>query len=400
MVEDRTSGTTKINRPVIILIVGIAALVGLAPALFALGRPKILIYSTVLALLIATLSLFRIKRTSEVSPHPFLFLLSGIGALSLISMTGLYVLLFYALIYGVSWLVTFVVSWLGVLWTPNLDAIAFYPTIIIVGLMGIAFIVLAVETIIKQLYPVTAGAKHAFYEFATDRRSALIRRFTIAIVILVIIIVLLILIGKARTIFYILLQISLLYVGFPLILFGKRNRQQYKRRFPVTTRAVQAFSRLFKTAGYEVITSPRTGDAAMDPLLAGLDLFVYSEERALAVNIKHARVDKAPVTWTDALEVRSAARIFGRAKLELEIKAKIIEPVLILIGVNTDETLGNFTKKESIRLVELDDKEVSEILDLKDESELQNKVVKLFGQISTSQDENILASRDTERNAR
>ena len=84
----------------------------------------------------------------------------------------------------------------------------------------------------------------------------------------------------------------------------------------------------------------------------------------------------------------------------MEIKAKIIEPVLILIGVNTDETLGNFTKKESIRLVELDDKEVSEILDLKDESELQNKVVKLFGQISTSQDENILASRDTERNAR
>ena len=126
MVERKLPGV-KIKKTAIVIVTGIATLIGTMPVFLFLGRPALLPYSALFALIIATIVVLNVSYSVVEKPPFGAFLLAGSGEVSRISAPCLGSFVIYYLIYGID-------SLFGAILNVNLDHIAFYSLIVFCGL--------------------------------------------------------------------------------------------------------------------------------------------------------------------------------------------------------------------------------------------------------------------------
>jgi len=383
MAEEKSAGV-KINKAAIVLITGIASLIGTMPVFLFLEHPSLIPYSALFALIIATIVVFTASHKVEEKPPFGAFLLAGCGEVSRISLPCLVFFAIYYLTYSIAWLVTYLAFLLGPKWNVNLDHIAFYPSIVFSGLGAIAAIVVGTRKMINQLYPTAAETKHAFFVLLTSKRSLLIKWTIWALVILAVLFISsLIVTGGLSKVFIILLQLYFAYVALPLLLPPSGSR---RRRPPQTEKAIEALGKLLGAAGFKVISSPETGDARIDPILRNIDLFAYNDEKALVLNVKY-NMPKDPVRLVDALNVLTAARSLSLSSKELEIPTDNVIPVLLAIEGHADESIVEYAQKASVKIIEANDKDINTAISFKNDQadESREMALRVFGNLLEKQ---------------
>jgi hypothetical protein len=122
--------------------------------------------------------------------------------------------------------------------------------------------------------------------------------------------------------------------------------------FRTPEKAINHLVQAFTAAGYGVVPYPRTGIAAVDPLLVEIDLFVHKGDKALAIEVKRFESgDGHAIPWTAGTAVVAAARAL--AEVELPSSVEKVNPALVLLGVEPDESLRKFAHDSQIPLVQI-----------------------------------------------
>jgi len=382
MAEEKSAGV-RINKPAIVFLIGLAVLINVTLTFKILNRPLLIPYATLLALIVSTVTVFRLSHPAETKPLPLVFVIAGLGAVSRMATICLTLLTFYLVIYGGGWLVTYLAALIGANWNPNLDQIAFYPSIIMLGAGSIKWISGWTNTMTKQLYPATAEVRPTFYESICAKRPLLIKWSIVALVFLAGLVIFFQVTGLKSMYFFIFLQVYVLYVGLPLAFPSEAS---IDRRTKKDYRAIEAVGKLLGAAGFQVISSPETGDTRIDPVLLSTDLFAYNDEKALVVNIKHNLPNEPAIKLVDALNVLTAARTLSLTSKELEIPTQNIVPVLVAIEGQVDKEIMEYARKVSVNIIETSEEEIDKALSSKDPgNELREVALRVFGKLIEKQ---------------
>lgn len=178
--QDAPSGV-EVNRLALTLLIGLAALIGLAPAMLILGRPQILPVLVLAAALGAFL--FARHKTTVATYRPTRpeFLIAGCGGIFLQALLAVLWLLLYVLLYGILTLLLALASRLGLPLAWDVATIAFIatlvPAIFLVGVWG----AVSCEDMFDQLYPGVPGVRSPLHGLVTYRGRMLI--FATAIIV-------------------------------------------------------------------------------------------------------------------------------------------------------------------------------------------------------------------------
>jgi hypothetical protein len=202
---------------------------------------------------------------------------------------------------------------------------------------------LVVNKVRSQLYPPQRDGRSAFHEMAVTRKRKL--AFIVAMnvgSILLIASAVLWYNGRIGSGFWILLTIYLLGCASQIYGVGDPSNTEKK--------AIAALTRLFEAIGCEVIPEPKTSVPAVDRLLGGLDLVAHNEDRVWGVSVKGADEKGAPIDWTVGAGLLSALQAYREKRPQFAG----IEPVIVLVGTEADESLASFSRDQGVRVVQLD----------------------------------------------
>jgi hypothetical protein len=383
--DNKATEPVKVNRWAIGFLLTIATLIGLTPVTFVLGRPQLLLYIIGAVTPIVGLSLIfsKFQTAATYAPSITEFLFAELYALALWALIGIVWLVAYELIFWVIRLVQFLLVLAGWHVHLNADAIAFYPTVVLAGLIIILFAIGNIEMTIDWLYPKTAGTRSAYYEGATHNRSQQLRLEGGVLLIFALISLILWFFTKQffSIWFYIILQVYLFFVG--ILLPNKTDTGPS----PGISNAAQAISKLLQAVGYQIISDPRTGKSDTDPLLINLDLFAYNSERAFAIEVKIAQQSADPVELSVASSLLMAAFALDKETQELGVNSQKVEPVLVLVGGEPTESLKAFCKEELIWVVPITNEDVvQQILLTDNQTDLLRFVHQYLAGISDARD--------------
>lgn len=372
MVTDESAGSMKVNRLALVLLTVIATVVGFAPAVLILGRPQLLLYFAVGAALVVGLSLRNFKSYATELPTIPEFLLGGLAAVLTPSTLGGFWLIAYGLIYGATKLVGSVAVWVGMQLHLNADFIAFYPTVVLATLIGAGLVIVEGENMASRLYPNTAGIKSAFYTLLTQGRRGLTISTVVALVILGAAFLFFVRTDAINPWFYLFLELYLLVVsGAAMLSSGETTRPRE------AADAVEDISQLFEVAGYQVERSPRTGSAAIDPLLLNLDVLAQKSGHNIFVNVKTASESTKPIDWRAGTGLTTATRALSK---RLDLSAEDVDRLLVLVDMKPDKSLRTFGKKEKVKILSITSDDVKRILEEEiNAEERQEAARKLLG---------------------
>ena len=360
-------GSVEVNRLGLALLAGLAAVVGLAPAMLILGRPQFLPILGFVAALGAFLSS---KRKTVATYRPTLpeFLISGSGGIFLQAFLAVLWLLLYALLYGFIGLVVAFAGWLGLALTWDVAAIAFIATLVPAAVFVAIWGSVAYDNMFDQLYPSVPGVRSPMHGWVTYRRRVLVAA-TVIIVTLFAVGVWLLGGVSRRTGFPFDLLFAQVYILVssiaPASLIPTTQR-------PKPSAAADVAEKLFAASGYEVRRYPQTMQTEIDPLLLNLDFVAFTQEHAFAVEVKSQGDPSQAVGWEIAASLRAAASALDRFFRTTDLTPAKVEPLLLLIGGTLSESLRQFLEEEPLRVGHIPDASVvDEILATDDSGSLR-----------------------------
>ncbi len=368
MAADGLTKSTRVNKPVLMLLTWLGSIIGLAPVAFFLGRPCLLLYVAGASLLSAVLvgfSELKATETSATNSPSFLeFLLGGLSVVYLPAAGGAGLLIVYGLVYGGALLLGALLGWLGLHARIVPEAVAYYPTAVFAVLMAVGTVE-GVKELQSKLYPDVAGIESAFYDLISRRRGILVACSAPAVLVLGAVLAAFLANRLTASWFCVFLQVYLCIVTMPLGLAGELPKR--------STSAIDAVRKLLEASGYQTTMSPRTEDRdeAIDPLLMNVDLFAYNEERALALQVKTRGQAQGLVDWNAASALQDAAWALDELSDKLGLPSQQVEPLMVLIGAEPDDSLRAFSQAESVQIVEIPEADVPRIAVTVDEDDLR-----------------------------
>lgn len=338
---------TKRIRPAVVPLAAVAAFVGLLPAVLFLGHPRVLLYVAVASVLGAFLYVFvvGIRSFATNSPGVLEYLLGAVGAIFLAALSGIASFLIYAISYGLAWLAMFPAAWLGVqaqiVPASAAEAVtAFYAVAAVFFCAGAEL-----DHLRDQLYPNVAGLKSAFYDLIARKRGRLVGCVVVPMLVLGAALIGLALSLDVGRWIYLLVQVYLVGISAWLWTAGTTVIQ--------ASQEVDEIKNLLEAAGFEVVVSPRVGLATVDPLLVNVDLFAHNASRALALQVKTAEQGPAALDWTAASALQASAGRLDSVRSEVGLTPHKIEPLLVLVGVEADASLCEFSDETGFELAQI-----------------------------------------------
>lgn len=358
------TGPVKVNSLGLALLAGLAAVVGLAPAMLIFGRPHLL---PLLGFVAALGSFILVKRSTAATYRPTLleFLISGFGGVAPQAMLALLWLLLYALLRGGISLVASLLGWLSPP-APSWDAaaIAFRVTLVPALLVVLFLGSVARDMMFDELYPRVPGVRSPLYGVATHRRRWLV--IGTLIIVGLFAAGLWLLWGVSRRTGF---QLDLLFAQVYLLLVSAWVAGVVSSSAPPSrpSGAEGAVEKLFNASGYEVQRAPRTGQSETDPLLLNLDFVARNQEHAFAVEIRSQEDPAQAIGWEIAASLRAASSALARF-----LTPTTVEPLLVLVGGTLSESLQQFVEEEPVRIGRIPDASaVAEILATDDPGSLR-----------------------------
>ncbi len=353
----KASVTVRVNKPALMLVTMLATAIGITPWVLLVGRPWLLIFFSVGALLISVLAIRHFKTCATESPGFLEFLLGFVGAIATPAATSLVGVFFYGIAYWLTRLGLWIASWFG--GEPRIDvsSIAFWVSLFFVAVVGLAGTVPTVQKLAKQLYPQTAGLRSALYSLAAFRGVLAFAILTGALLLFVggLLIALLAPGVSGTWWFSLLLAWALVGMGVPLQELGKGEEVSAE-----SESIIRAVRELFEAGGYKVVASPRTGREDIDPLLVTTpDLYAESPERGFAIEVKTAAYAAEAEDWGELSDLSSAAWALGSYLNEgSEEEPTPVEPLLVLVGLDPPPPVKIYQKKGLLRVLRIEDKKI------------------------------------------
>lgn len=351
----------KVRGWILTLFTMIAVVIGLAPVALYLGRPQLLLYFAVgSGLVAASYFLSKDKATATHPPALSEIVLAGAQSISLWGFLGLIWLGFYKAVYWVIWI-----------FADDPARLAYYPVLVIAGLIGIAIAVATAQSLHDPLYFIMPGTRSVYYTQIVQKRGRLLM-YTAWVLFMIVIEAVLLWVarGTSSTGFYLILQLIPYFAGAPLLILGSRSRTE--------SNVIEAVIKLLSALGYTVIRSPHTGDEALDPMLGGLDLIAYDEDRAFAIDVKSSSNSTEQVEWTAASSLRFKAKAleFRDVCEKLGVPSladKTVQPLMMLVEIKQADSLVEFSKEESFPIETIENK----VIDLASATDDQSTLLDL-----------------------
>jgi hypothetical protein len=196
------------------------------------------------------------------------------------------------------------------------------------------------DALVSQLHPTSAGDTPALAELAADRRrrswlaagAALAATLATAALI------------TQSVYLSVVLTLALMLLSASVFTSGTEGSTRRERV------AVRELAESFDRLGFEVRRDPRTGDAAVDPLAASVDLVAFSSHRAFAVQVKAGSKDDTVAPSSAGALTAAASAMSSLLDLPEGVK---LEPMLVLAGPRPHEALVHFCNDNRISLVTL-----------------------------------------------
>jgi hypothetical protein len=201
--------------------------------------------------------------------------------------------------------------------------------------------ILATDNTSQQLYPQTAGVQVAYKTLlAQEKRRRAILLYGLPAVVA----------GAATlllpgVVFVVAAQVFVLAWSSTVFRLGRLERTSADQLL------LYALGEAFTAKGYAVVESPRTGDAAVDPMVVCVNLLAYDSERAFAVELKTSMTSQSRIPWAEAASIELAAATLTDVAWQLDVRAGRVEPVLVLVGEEPSEPLRAFCKREDVHLL-------------------------------------------------
>jgi hypothetical protein len=224
----------------------------------------------------------------------------------------------------------------------TLPSIAYWSTLFVSAILAIGAAVGTAENMLRRTFS-GRGSSLFHYGPSTQKRWLAMYAPVVVLVILGGAVSFWLFVETKSHLFYIVLQLLAYAAGVPLI----------NTRFRRQTEVVRGVSKLLNALGYTVIHSPRTGDTALDALLANLDLLAYDDGRAFAVEVKSWINSAAPVNWSEASNLQMKAKALQHPEVSERLQLpsltnKDVQPLLILVDRRHGDGLVAFSNEEHV----------------------------------------------------
>jgi hypothetical protein len=340
-VLEQTIRNVQLNKRRVVLLAALGATLGAFPFLLYVGFLRFLPFVTVVAVVVATLSVRKIQYSATEEPTWGEWLLGGWSTLFMASLISFGGFLFYGSFYWGSRLLVMGTAYLG--FSLELDA---QRIATIAGTIFVAFYVLLTAFIAKdllqKLYPEVLGTRSPFFPFTAKPRNILLA----ALVLVLAIAIGLSLLEPTGLWFTLSLTLALFFTSGSLANAGERRGTQE------TSDVSRMVEKLLLAAGYNITPSPVTGNAAIDPLISDVDYLARSGDYAFAVELKVSSDSARSLDWSTASALRTAAKalqdVMPRGAAPIAVN-----PLLIIVGGRVDDSLEQFSAEQGVKLVHL-----------------------------------------------
>jgi hypothetical protein len=372
-VASASGGTLSVpNRILLVFLIAGATLVGLLPFALYLGRYEIAIVAigTAIVAVAAALRLRGIATFATEAPTVGEVLLAAWNAVAFGALLSLMGMTVHWGIGALLRLVRWLVGLFGGALSLAIETWSFWGSLAFAAMMALGVGFAAADEQSKKLYPDTAGVRSPFFSLLAEPKRLLVAGLVSAAALAAI----LIFFDPRSTGFTIALALYLFYTGIALESLQKSGGGK-----PGRSRAVQAVGKLLAAAGYQWISSPRTGRSQVDPLISTVDLLAISPRQALVIEIKGGEDEKQPVEWHEASRVSTAAWALQDVLRE-EQPSLHAQPMLVLIGRRPAESLHRYLRDEHVALAQFPDaKALDRVLSEEDSDRLRSLAVEHLG---------------------
>ena len=286
----------------------------------AIQEPLVIVFGTLVILLAVAFSTRSFNSASRAQATGR-ELLAATGAAFLIpALTGVvWIALFWA-IYGVANLLDVPPRF----WAMSISGVA---------ALGSSpfFVYAAYDELAGLLYPNAVGAPSRLY-FVRAQSERTFRTRVALFVVPPACLTLLLILGLAPIALSAAALVSLLIASACVVPAPESGEQTVAEEASGHTLA-QAFA----DEGFEVITNPRTDRSAVDPFLAGVDLFTYRGPRAYLVAVRRGAAEGEIDEWTAAIQLTNAARSLVDDDLPTGVKA--VQPLMVLVDCGAESAV-------------------------------------------------------------
>jgi len=353
-------------------------LAGLAPVVVYLGGPWYLAFFTAAAALLAWGSGGKgVQAVEGYRPGLIHYAVAAQTSLCLWGLLGVVWFGLYGMAYWVFRLVVWVASVVKIASNaraPWEHTWAFYVSMVFAAFVGLAVATSSSESMTRLLH--AEGLRYV-------RRSKALLCWALLLGAIVAVLVGLRFAGpyfagpsgeRAPFLPYLILQFVPYIFGLPALTIEKSGGKKNE--------SVEAVCRLFESAGYEVIRSPRSPDSFIDPVLSKLDLLASRGKRLFAVEVKTTDDSTEPVDWSAASSLLTRVRALEYSYNEhwagtqdedvgAAISDRRVEPLIVLVGRKQDESFAEFTRAKSFPVVELKGEVLQQVAETRDPERLK-----------------------------
>jgi hypothetical protein len=366
--EERPT-VVPLRRTALVAMTALAAGVGLLPYAIFLGkmRPLIMFGALIVALPVAAWQLRGWSSQATEQPSTGEMILGAWSSVPYAAAVSLWGIFFYGLARGVLWLVGKVALLWGVELHLATERWAVWTSLGAAALVLVPVLGVATNDLVRLLYPTTAGARSPFFALLAERRRL---RFML-LWSLVAVVALGTALWNLPSLLAVAAGICLLYSGASLETLGRAGTENGGRH-----PTLACLDRLLQAAGYETVLSPRSGHASLDPLLTTVDLLVRAPGQVWVMEIKARKPGKGAVEWYEASRLRNAA-LAMREVLTTNQPEVDVEPLLVLVGRPRGDSLGPFLQREPMRVVDLDEAELTALAAVPEESQVRALTARL-----------------------
>lgn len=345
-----SSAGSRVNRPALAAAMTVGLVIGVLPACFIIGGPRLALRAIVvvaaLTVVVEFIASFRpAPAMSTANPRPRHYVIAAAAASFHGLVTGYMWLGFYWMIAGLIWLLRAIVGWPAV---PDVFAAAATPSIILAFPMAIGAIIQAHRELTEQLCPNRAGVETVF-ETASLSPAAIWGLTGAVLGMGVLLVAAAVLQYQMSWFLAIVALFAVMMTSVPLATLSSTEAR------PVLRDVIEATRRALENAGSEVLSAPRTGDPSVDPLLADLSLYVRAPGRrhAFAIDIKASPTGE-PLDWSAASSLKlKVSALTGIENRDTDgDKIETITPVLVAL-TRADDSLREFASDHGVMLFEL-----------------------------------------------
>jgi|GEM_PF-5137977 len=366
-----------IEKLILIFLIGLAAIVGLAPVCYFFGSPKLMYSFAIEGILFASVYLFSRKADYPVvnGPSPLEYVIRFLIAISFWGALGFFWFLIYGLLYWVVRLLNLLLTWLA--FKPiSVHSIAYYVSFGFALVCGIGISAAIAQNISTRLYSARVSSRVTSYGIALRAQTRTWLYLIATIAALGAMFVVLRNLGEGRGFWsYFFLQLVPYVAAYWVLGLSVRARRDYE--------IIDAITKLLKSLDYVVTFSLHSQDPTIDSLLSGLDMIATKENFALAIQIKTVNSSTAPLDWTHGSSLRQKAKALQLPEICNQVElvhlvGKEVRPLMVIVGREVDESLRLFAVESHVRIVVIDIEEVDRIL-TSEGAELKALAEKHFG---------------------